>query len=249
DPTLQLPDHLLRSIFSYLKCQDLIHVSLVSKNWHRNTPSYFALDFDESLFFENIPNKSLPDVQKSHSNFLDWIHSSLETCKIRLSKAEKRILRIQFNHSENIYDLMRLIDENNFHESTCLTILHLTRCALEEQIFYSEEKFDSLQELKLDGVELSGETLSKFISKCPSIRELSLVNCNLLWRIVLPKLDSLKKLCVKLNTYHYITNIQVIAPSLQVFHFVYSSLKQDAVNMDIRACRMLREFHLDCLKF
>ncbi|XP_075106774.1 uncharacterized protein LOC142179797 [Nicotiana tabacum] len=267
DPTLQLPNHLLRSIFSYLKCQDLVHVCVVSKNWHRNTPSYFAFDFDESLFFENLPSTSLSNVQKSHNNFLDLIRSSLETCKIRLSKAEKRILRLQFNHPENIYNILKLIDENNFHEvylrfgnglyfslpcifqSTCLTVLHLTCCALNEQIFNGKEKFDSLQELKLDGVKLSRETLSEFISKCPYIRELSLVNCNLLSFIVLPKLDSLKKLYVKLNTYHSITNIQVIAPNLQVFHFVYTSLKQVAVNMDIRACRMLQEFHLDCLKF
>lgn len=35
---------------------------------------------------------------------------------------------------------------------------------------------------------------------------------------------------------------QVIAPSLQVFHFVHFNRCNVAVNMNIRACRMVREF-------
>lgn len=174
DPTLRLPDPLLRSIFSYLRCRDLVNVSLVSKNWHSNTPSYFAFDFEESLFFEKT--RTALSLAELHNKFMDWIRSSLETCKSKLIKAEKRVLRVHFSYHENIYDLMTLMDENNFHEvylrfgslydslpyifhSTHLTVLHLTHCTINENIFRGEEKFDSWQELKLVGVTLSRETL------------------------------------------------------------------------------------------
>ncbi|XP_055825286.1 uncharacterized protein LOC129893886 [Solanum dulcamara] len=105
----------------------------------------------------------------------------------------------------------------------------------------------SLQQVELDSVNISGETLSKFISKCPNIRELRLVNCIRLRSLVLPKVNRLKKLHVQMmDSYPSITDVQVIAPSLQVFHFVQNNSSTDVVNMDIRACRMLREFHLQC---
>ncbi|OIT18999.1 hypothetical protein A4A49_54172 [Nicotiana attenuata] len=242
DPTLQLPDHLLSSIFCYLNFRDLVHVRLVSKRWHRNTPSYCAFNFDESLFFENTRLVGPLPTQEAHNKFSDSILDSLETSKSRLIKAEKRIVHVKFDY---------------ICTSTCLTVFHLTRCALNEQIFNGEGKFDSLQEVKLDGVRLSGEALAKFISKCPNIRELSLVNCEREWGcygkpmfIVLPKLDSLKKLYVKHTSgNNSISKVEVIAPSLQVFHFLCSDVCKDAVYMDIRACRMLREFHLNCVRF
>lgn len=57
----------------------------------------------------------------------------------------------------------------------------------------------------MDGVRFCGETLSKFISKYPCIKELRLVNCERHWRnfnynpmfLVLSELDSLEKLYVK----------------------------------------------------
>ncbi|KAK4735975.1 hypothetical protein R3W88_010236 [Solanum pinnatisectum] len=68
--------------------------------------------------------------------------------------------------------------------------------------------------------------------------------------VVLPKVDRLKKLYVQLvGSYPSITDVQVIAPSLQVFHFVHFNRCNVAVNMDIRAYRMLREFHLECPTF
>ncbi|KAK4735929.1 hypothetical protein R3W88_010190 [Solanum pinnatisectum] len=184
DLTLQLPDHLLHSIFSCLNFHDLLHVRL-------------------------------------------------------LINAEKRALRVQFNDRGDIHDIMKLLDGNEFHEvylriqslvvqhicyylpyifqSKCLTILHLTTCELEKHVLLcGEEIIPSLQELKLDGVTLSEEILSKFISKCPNIRELSLIY------------------------FHSFTSIQVVAPSLQVFHFILLS---------IHSCKMLQEFHLDCWKF
>ncbi|MCE3052026.1 hypothetical protein HAX54_051432 [Datura stramonium] len=267
DPTLGLPDHVLHSIFCYLRSQDLFNVRLVSKKWHLNTPSYFPLDFDESLFFENTPTTPAAVIRESHNKFLDWIRSSLETSQSELNKAEKRVLRVQFKYHENVDDLMRLMDGNDFHEvylsfgyfyfsipyifqSTCLTVLHLTRCGLGEHLFHGEAKFASLQEVQLDRVNLCGETLSKFTSKCPNIRELRLMNCRSLKSVVLPKLDRLKKLYVQLlGSYPSITDIQVIAPSLQVFHFVHYNSGKVAVNMNIGACRMLREFHLECPMF
>ncbi|OIT18948.1 hypothetical protein A4A49_65654, partial [Nicotiana attenuata] len=237
DPTLQLPDHLLHLIFSFVGCRDLVNVSLVSKNWHRNTPSYFAFNFDESLFFQKISIGT-------HNKFKDWILSSLETCKSKLIKAEKKVLRVYLRFGSLSNSLPYIF------QPTCLTVLHLTHCTIKENIFRGEEKFDSWQELKLVGVTLSGETLSKFISKCPNIRELSLEGCKDISFIVLRKLVLLKKLYVKkLHTYSRITNIEVIAPNLQVFHFVDRSVSKFAVKIDIRACRMLQEFHLDCLKF
>ncbi|XP_059304017.1 uncharacterized protein LOC132055995 isoform X1 [Lycium ferocissimum] len=269
DLTLRLPDHILHSIFSYLTSQDLVNVHLVSKNWHRNTPSYFAFNFDESLFLENVPYTPLRIIHETHNKFLDWIRSSLETSKSKLNKADKRVLRILFYFHQNIYDIMRLMDENDFHEvylrfeyfhyslpyifqlkSTCLTVLHLTACTLDEHVFHDEAKFASLQEVKLDDVRVSGKTLSKFISKCPNIRELSLEGCKFLHFIVLPKLDRLEKLYVNNpHIHHPISNIQVVALSLQVFHLAYCNSIKVAVRMNIRACRMLRELHLDCRKF
>lgn len=84
DPTSWLPDHVLHSIFSYLRSEDLFHVRLVSKNCHRNTPSCFTLDFDESIFFEKTPTTPAAVIQESHSKFLDWIRSSLETSQTTL---------------------------------------------------------------------------------------------------------------------------------------------------------------------
>ncbi|KAK4735971.1 hypothetical protein R3W88_010232 [Solanum pinnatisectum] len=254
DPTLRLLDHILNSIFSYLSFHDIVNVRLVTKHWYRNTP--YHLSFDESIFLlEN----------KHNMKFSDWILDSLETSKSMLIKAEKRILSIR--------NLMRLMDENNFHEvyfklknssnylpyifqSTYLSVLHLSCCTLDVYVLNGEAKFSSLQELKLDGVRFYGENLSRFISKYPCIRELRLVDCERQWRnfnkppmfIVLSNLDNLEKLYVK--HYDYMRSIQVIAPNLKVFHFVYpSDCNNNAVYMDIRACTMLREFHLDCERF
>ncbi|PHU24720.1 hypothetical protein BC332_09827 [Capsicum chinense] len=258
DPTSELPNHVLHSIFSYLKSDDLFNIRLVSKNWHRNTPSYFCLDFDES---------ATPDViiqENSHDNFLDSIRSSLETSESELRSADKRVLRVQFKYHENIYEVLRLMDGNDFHEvylrfgvfnysipfifeSKCLTVLHLYRCGIDENLFNYEGRFDSLKEIALDRVNLTGETLSKFISKCGNVRELKMVNCKLLRSIVLRKVDCLKKFYVQLlGSYPSITDVLVVAPSLEVFHFVHYNSRKVAVNMDIRACRMLREFHLEC---
>ncbi|XP_055828572.1 uncharacterized protein LOC129896660 [Solanum dulcamara] len=268
DPTSRLPDHVLHSIFSYLTSEELFQVRLVSKNWHRNTPSYFPLEFDESIFFEITPTTPAAVIQESHNKFLEWIRSSLDTCQSELNKAEKRVIRAQLTHHDNINDLMKLIDGIDFHEvylkfgcfnywipfifqSKCLTVLHLTRCGIYKRLFNGEANFVSLQQVDLDNVNLSGEALSEFISKCPNIRELRLVNCKVLRSLVLPKVDHLKKLYVQLvGSYPSITDVQVVAPSLQVFHFVqYNSSNKVAVNMDIRACRMLREFHLECNLF
>ncbi|PHU24721.1 hypothetical protein BC332_09828 [Capsicum chinense] len=193
DPTLKLPNHVLRSIFSYLKYDDLFNIRLVSKIWHRNTPSYFSLDFDEFV---------TPDVglQESHTKFLDSIRSSLETSEGKLKMADKRVVRVQFKYDENLYDVLRLIEGNDFHEvylrfgffdysipfifqSKCLTVLHLHQCGIEESLFIGDARFDSML---------------------------------------------------------------VVAPSLEVFHFVHYNSSKVAVKMDIRACRMLREFHLRC---
>ncbi|XP_049349456.1 uncharacterized protein LOC125814029 [Solanum verrucosum] len=135
----------------------------------------------------------------------------------------------------NIRDTMKLLDGNDFHED----------------VLCGEGIISSLQELKLERIILCEDILSKFISKCPNIRELSLVNCWGISFIVLTKLDRLKKLYVNVGDFNSFTNIQVIVPSLQVFHFVSRSCesKNVAFNMDIHACKMLREFHLDCWKF
>ncbi|XP_049393752.1 uncharacterized protein LOC125858112 [Solanum stenotomum] len=268
DLTLQFPDHLLHSIFSCLNFHDLRHVRLVCKKWHRNTPSHLALNFNESVFREKNP------TTYSDNEYWNSIRFSLDASKNKLINAEKRALRVQFNDCGDLHDIMKLLDGNDFHEvylkiesfpsccyysylpyifqSKCLTILHLTNCALEKHVLLcGEEIIPSLQELKLEDVTLSEEILSKFISKCPNIRELSLMFC---WRIsfiVLTKLDHLKKLYVYLSYFHSFTNIQVVAPTLQVFHFVLRSYESRGVpvNMDIRSCKMLREFHLDCWKF
>ncbi|XP_015067954.1 uncharacterized protein LOC107012592 [Solanum pennellii] len=267
DPTSRLPDHVLHSILSYLKSEQLFHARLVSKNWHRNTPSYFPLEFDESIFFEKTPTTPAAVIQESHNKFLEWIRSSLETSQPELIKAEKRVIRVQFKHHENINDIMKLINGIDFHEvylrfgcinysipfifqSKCLTVVHLIRCGIHKLLFSDEANFSNLEEVELDNVHLTGETLSIFISKCPNIRELKLVNCKALRSVLLPKVDRLKKLCVQLvGSYPSITDVQVIAPSLQVFHFVHYNSSNLAVNMDIRACKMLREFHLECPTF
>ncbi|KAK6795773.1 hypothetical protein RDI58_009228 [Solanum bulbocastanum] len=44
------------------------------------------------------------------------------------------------------------------------------------------------------------------------------------------------------------TTIQVTAPRLRVFHFI-SRDGNFAADMDIHACKMIREFHLNCSKF
>ncbi|PHT88735.1 hypothetical protein T459_10841 [Capsicum annuum] len=257
DPTLKLPNHVLRSIFSYLKSDDLFNIRLVSKIWHRNTPSYFSLDFDEFV---------TPDVglHESHTKFLDSIRSSLETSEGKLKMADKRVVRVQFKYDENLYDVLRLIEGNDFYEvylsfgffdysipfifqSKCLTVLHLHQCGIEESLFIGDARFDSVSEIQLDRVTLTGQTLSKFISKCAGVRELRLVNCELLRSIVLCKVDRLKKFYVQLlGSYPCITDVLVVAPSLEVFHFVHYNSSKVAVKMDIRACRMLREFHLRC---
>lgn len=132
-------------------------------------------------------------------------------------------------------------------QSKCLTVLHLTRCRVHYHLFNGEANFASVQEVVFDSVCLAGETLSKFTSKCPNIKELRLLNCQSITFIVLPKLDRLKKLYVKfLDSYSSITDVQVVAPSLQVFHFMKYNHNKVPVNMDIRACRMLREFLLGC---
>ncbi|MCE3050075.1 hypothetical protein HAX54_046435 [Datura stramonium] len=264
DPTMQLPDHILQSIFSHLNFHDLVHVRLVSKNWHRNTPSHFALHFNESLFHEKNPTNK--------SDFWDWIRSSLDASNTnKLINVEKRVLRVKCDHPGDIRDVLGLLGGNHFHEvylsfkllrthcyylpyifqSKFLTLLHLTECGIHNRVFYgTEEIFPSLQELKLDKVTVCEVTLSMFISKCPCLSELSLLNCWGICFIVLTKLDRLKKLYVKLSYFHSFTYIRVIAPSLQVFHFVHRSRERRvAVNMDIRACKMLREFHLDCWRF
>uniref|UniRef100_M1A435 F-box family protein n=1 Tax=Solanum tuberosum TaxID=4113 RepID=M1A435_SOLTU len=268
DLTLQFPDHLLHSIFSCLNFHDLRHVRLVCKKWHRNTPSHLALNFNESVFREKNP------TTYSENEYWNSIRFSLDASKNKLINAQKRALRVQFNDCGDLHDIMKLLDGNDFHEvylkiesfrsccyysylpyifqSKCLTILHLTNCELEKHVLLcGEEIIPSLQELKLEGVTLSEEILSKFISKCPNIRELSLMFC---WRIsfiVLTNLDRLKKLYVYLSYFHSFTNIQVVAPSLQVFHFILRSYESRGVpvNMDVRSCKMLREFHLDCWKF
>ncbi|XP_027771294.1 uncharacterized protein LOC107013651 [Solanum pennellii] len=167
---------------------------------------------------------------------------------------------------------MKLLDGNDFHEvylkiellkvpwfcsylpcffqSKCLTVLHLTNCGLYKHAIRGEQIIPSLQVLKLEGVLSSEKILSIFINKFPNIRELSLIFCLRLSFIVLTKLDCLKKLYVHLSC--SFTNIQIVAPILQVFHFVlrrYESRDVVPVNMDIRSCKMLRKFHLDCWKF
>ncbi|KAK4735935.1 hypothetical protein R3W88_010196 [Solanum pinnatisectum] len=238
DPALQLPHHIPYSIFSYLSFHDLHHVRRVSKNWHHNTPS-----------LECLPN----------NEFRDSLQSSIDAWKNKLFNAEKRVLHIQkfTGHSfNNIHDIMKLLDGNDFHEvylridhqlfyipplhyifqSKCLTILHLTNCVLDKRVLCDEVTIPSLQELKLECVTLSEQILSKFISKCPNIRELSLVTC---WAsfIVLTNLACLLKLYLNVTDSFSFTTIQVISPRLRVFHFIS------------RDGNFAREFHLNCSKF
>ncbi|KAK4734958.1 hypothetical protein R3W88_009219 [Solanum pinnatisectum] len=109
DLTLQLPDHLLHSIFSYFSFHDLLNISLVSKNWHRNIPSYLAFHFNQSLFHEQNPIYYTRDFRKSVLSFLCAF-------KNKLFNAEKRVLCILFFNDMNIRDTMKLLDGNDFHE-------------------------------------------------------------------------------------------------------------------------------------
>ncbi|KAK4735972.1 hypothetical protein R3W88_010233 [Solanum pinnatisectum] len=121
-------------------------------------------------------------------NYMECIHSSLDTNKTHLRNAE--------NYCR--YHLPYMF------QSTCLTVLHLSRCTLDypHVLSLGEGKLYSLQD------------------KCPNIRELSLVSCFSLKPIVLPKLDRLNKFYVQfMSPFSFITIVQVIAPSLQVFHF------------------------------
>ncbi|KAK4735928.1 hypothetical protein R3W88_010189 [Solanum pinnatisectum] len=260
DPTLQLPDHILHYIFSYLSFHDLPHVRLVSKNWYLNTPSHFNFHFNASLFRKEDP------TSYSHNDFCDSIRSSINASKNKLINADKRVLHAQFINGEYIRDIMKLLEQNNFHEvylkmlhdylpyifqSKCLTILHLTKSVLNKRVLCDEVTIPSLQELKLECVTSSEDILSKFISKCPNIRQLSLVTCWAISFVVLTNLACLENLYVNVSDSSSFTNIQVIAPRLQVFHFILRNLEIEdiVVTMDIRACKMLREFHLNCSKF
>lgn len=147
-----------------------------------------------------------------------------QTSQSKLNKAEKKVLHVQFEYHKNIYYLLRLMNENYFHEvylkiryfhysipvifqSSCLRI-HVNWSGIDEYLFHSEAKFSSLQKVELYWVNLTGRTLSKFISKWSNIRELRLVNCKLLRSIVLPKLDRLEKLYMQLlGSYPSITDV------------------------------------------
>ncbi|XP_049393753.1 uncharacterized protein LOC125858113 [Solanum stenotomum] len=263
DPALQLPHHILHYIFSYLSFHDLLHVRLVNKNWYLNTPSHFNFHFNESLFRKRDP------TSYSLTDFWDSIRSSIDSSKKKLINVEKRVLHVEFINGEYTRDIMKLLEENNFHEvylkmfydhlpyifqSKCLTILHLTNCVIDDQdVLCDEVTIPSLQELKLEDVTLSEEILSKFISKFPNIRELSFVKRWGISFIVLTNLPCLEKFYVNISDSSSFTNIQVIAPRLQVFHFILRNrdleIEDVVVTMDIRACKMLREFHLNCSKF
>ncbi|XP_015069587.1 uncharacterized protein LOC107014248 [Solanum pennellii] len=139
------------------------------------------------------------------------------------------------------------------HKFPNIRVLSLVKCYLDKHVLCDEEvTMPTLKELKLEWFNLSEETLSKFIHKFPNIRVLSMVKCWGINSIVLTNLACLEKLYVNVSDSSSFTNIQVIAPRLQVFHFIlrnkYPEFK-NVVTMDIRACKMLREFHLNCTKF
>lgn len=116
DLTLQLPDHLLHSIFSYLSFHDLLNISLVSKNWHRNIPSYLAFQFNTSLYHGQNPIYYNSDFRESLLSFLCGFKNDL------FNAEKKEFCALCFS--------MKLLDENDVHEVYLRIEIVITVCLI-----------------------------------------------------------------------------------------------------------------------
>lgn len=92
-----------------------------------------------------------------------------------------------------------------------------------------------------DSARISPTTLANFISKCPLIVELALIECVCLYFISVPHLNQLKKVHVKCGK-KYISKIEIKARNLMEFHLFASS---KSLQVDLCACTTLQVLKID----
>ncbi|XP_059315460.1 putative F-box/FBD/LRR-repeat protein At5g56810 [Lycium ferocissimum] len=225
-----LPEDILQQILSSLTLKQRAIASLVCKSWHQMITS-----LDDRKFVRTHSTKI-------YCGYCYYYHNNCQ-CSYRVEPV------IKFAADNMSFTEFYLFVRSSYYymstqtlESSLLTVLHLKGdCNL--NFVRDIKELTSLKEIYFDSVRISPDTFSKFMSKCPSMVELTLIRCYDLHSISVPHLNQLKKVHVNCRS-RYIQTIEIKARNLLEFHlFISSSAAKE--KLDLCACTKLQVLKID----
>ncbi|WMV37876.1 hypothetical protein MTR67_031261 [Solanum verrucosum] len=122
-------------------------------------------------------------------------------------------------------------------KSKLLSVLHLKLCEINENDI---KELPCLKENRFDQVCISPTIFSKLISMCPSIIDLTFIDCTSLISVSVPDMNQLKKVHVGCA---YVNKIEIKARNLLEFHLFNSPAE---LEIDLCACTKIQVLNLNC---
>uniref|UniRef100_M1DW53 F-box domain-containing protein n=1 Tax=Solanum tuberosum TaxID=4113 RepID=M1DW53_SOLTU len=236
---LLLPDDILHKILCSLNLRNRAIASQVCKTWH-DIVSLCNIN-------DNIINDNVLQAQVSNRTFCAYCCSRIvhRICYHSLYPIVVKFASDNINFEE-LYLIATVtslaLSPAIFQSRVLLTVLCLKNCKFEDEAFDDIQEMNLLKEIYFVSVQISPTNFVKLINNCPSIADLTLINCyNELgvFPILLPDLNQLKKVHLSGNG---IGPIEIKAQNLREFHL----LRSLAVKLDLSACTKLHVLKIDC---
>ncbi|PSR96212.1 F-box/LRR-repeat protein [Actinidia chinensis var. chinensis] len=256
DRISDLPEPIIDHIISFLRRDDVVRTSVLSKRWKHMWASFHVLDFDQ-FYFERL--------EKDKETFFDHVERSLsrfmEYSDARIWKFRLVVKVVDFISATLVEKWMKVIVKRGFEEldlwiypdirscyllilsvlaSNSPKVLKLRECSvLVHHLNTTGMKFMSLRKLTLDTIKLGGKLLDNIISTCPLIEELALIHCYGLSKIQVNGLHVIKRFDV-IGPWKELEAIEVNASSLVYFHYD----DEYAPFIDLSKCQNLKHLSI-----
>ncbi|KAG5607042.1 hypothetical protein H5410_028534 [Solanum commersonii] len=219
-----LPDDILRLILSSLNLRYRAIASRVCKNWH---------DIISSC---NINDNVLQEQFVSTRTFCAYCCSRIVHRRICSHSLYPIVVKFASDNT-NLTELYLIaavttlaLSPAIFQSRVLLTVLCLKNCKFEDETFDDIKELPLMKEIYFVSIQISPTNFVKLINNCPSIAELTLINCYY-------------ELGVHLSG-NGIGSIEIKTRNLREFYLLRSSIL--TVKLDLRACTKLHVLKIDC---
>lgn len=249
-----LPEHVLHHVLSYLHAKDAARTSILSTRWSEVWNSYQKVAFDLRHL-----HKMKSDSKKNYKNVIDGLLKYPEVGREQLYCIDKLKLCLAAGSGITESDLNDWISaavERKVGElevqvksgisyllPSCvicwssITALNLYKCLLPDDSI----NLPRLQKLSFKLMDITPLMLQNFISGCPLIEDLRLIQCVGLKSLRIGNLERLRR--VDLHMCHMLDKIVIETQCLETFW--YYNNKKRLCNINLSACSALKELMLE----
>ncbi|XP_059658903.1 F-box/FBD/LRR-repeat protein At1g16930-like [Cornus florida] len=236
-----LPDVVLVSILSLLTMKEAARTSVLSKKWRYLWTHITVLHFDAPHLIDGILLED-KELKVERLLYLSWVNQVLksnnspsvdefrvhfdldESCSLDIDNwvnfaIEKRVKRLELELSE----IWRTSEGYSFPDTGYITS-HLHSLSL------GFTCWNSLTDLRLAHVNITGQVLEYFLSNCTFLEQLSVQNSDLLVNLKVPN-TSLKLKRLEIIYCFDVENIEIFAMNLMSFKYFGPKINQPFKNV------------------